>query len=490
MATIGGGESFTRGSTLAIAGAAWKLLIQVISLAVLSRLIPPADFGAMAILMSISAVALLLGDLGLSTAALRAPHITAQQKSNLFWINVTIGVALWAVAVAVAQPVSTLFGSPSLLWGLPVIASTVFFALIGAQARTEINRRSDFTSLTWIEAIAGLAGVIAAICLALAGLGLLALIMQQVVSAGIAAVLFMIIARWWPSLPRRTPGMGEFLKFGTSTFAAQGVTFLSNNVDVWLIGRLWGFDALGQYNRAMQMAKLPVTQLLPPLTRVALPHLRGIDPQSGSFSARVRRWRSGVTQPLILGLALIAGAASPLVAIVLGPEWGPSAALVPPLVLGAMFQVMGSVPYWVLLTVGTARSVFFSEAIGRLLMIAAMVAVAPLGVTAIAWAGVAGTAVIWLSQSLAVSRRSALAFSGELLLGLRYLFMAAVTFASAHVIGAAVDGSVGRLSPVIELLVRGGGWLLGLLLLTLILPPLRRDIMQLVARLRRSPSSR
>src|SRR3546814_4960466 len=81
----------TMGALSTSAGQALRVCIQFISVVVLSRLLAPEVFGAMAMMMPVVAFVLMFSDLGLSQATVTAREITPRQMSTLFWVNMILG---------------------------------------------------------------------------------------------------------------------------------------------------------------------------------------------------------------------------------------------------------------------------------------------------------------------------------------------------------------------------------------------------------------
>jgi succinoglycan biosynthesis protein ExoM len=75
-----------------------------------SRLLAPSDYGLLAMVTAVIAVADIFRDLGLSTAAVQAPRLTAGQRANLFWINSGVGLLLSLAAFAAAPLLAAVYG--------------------------------------------------------------------------------------------------------------------------------------------------------------------------------------------------------------------------------------------------------------------------------------------------------------------------------------------------------------------------------------------
>src|SRR5437870_2943847 len=89
------GRAF-RGGLITLISQAIKLVLQLLSAAVLGRLLLPRDFGLLAMVMSVTGFIGMFKDLGLSNATIQRPEITHGQVSALFWINcvLSLGVTL------------------------------------------------------------------------------------------------------------------------------------------------------------------------------------------------------------------------------------------------------------------------------------------------------------------------------------------------------------------------------------------------------------
>src|SRR5947209_3819081 len=103
-----------RGGLLTGSSQGAQFLLQSISTVVLARLLTPADFGLVAMVVAITGMGQAFADLGLSEATIQRPEITHDQVSALFWINVGIGLALMLVTVGLAPVLAWFYREPRL----------------------------------------------------------------------------------------------------------------------------------------------------------------------------------------------------------------------------------------------------------------------------------------------------------------------------------------------------------------------------------------
>ncbi len=76
-----------RGGAVTLAAQGARFVIQLGGLAVLARLLTPADFGLVAIVTALTGFVALFSSLGLSAATVQHDDLTDAQVSTLFWVN-------------------------------------------------------------------------------------------------------------------------------------------------------------------------------------------------------------------------------------------------------------------------------------------------------------------------------------------------------------------------------------------------------------------
>jgi len=412
-----------RHAAVALLGQWTKYGVQIVALVLFSRMLNPEEFGVVAMVLAVVGVAYVLGDFGLSLAALRATHLSDQQRTNLFWLSTGVGLVLALAVCALAPVLVAVYDEPAvgpICYGL----STVFlFNGLGGQFRTELNRALRFTTLAVADVLGQVIGLVTGLVVILLGGGYWGLVAQQATAAGVTMLVLVHRARWWPGWPARGAEMASLLRFGGLTFIAQLANYVSSNADSVLIGRTWGSATLGAYSRAFQIARLPVQQVAAPLTRVVLPQLSARLADPPAFARAVRMAQLLLTTILLGVLGFVAGAARPLVEVVLGPGWD-VVPYVRALCLAGAFQAAGYIYYWVLLAQGRAGVLLASEVGARVAMVGMMVVAVPWGATWVALAAAAGQLLLLISGAivalprigvparplLAVSVRPAIAF--------------------------------------------------------------------------------
>ncbi|MDF2916473.1 MAG: putative polysaccharide biosynthesis protein [Microbacterium sp.] len=390
------GRAATRGAATVLAGQLVRLLVQLASTAVLSRLLSPDDFGLFAVVLSVVALGELLRDFGLTTAASRATNLTRGSATTLLIINSALGLALMVAAFFSAPLIAAVFGQPSLLPLVQLLSVTLFVNGLAAQFRAEINRRLAFGRLALVDAVPALLGLAAAIAWALASPTAFALAAQQLAVAVCGLILAVALAGWMPGRPAPLREVRPFLTFGLNLFSTQLLAYGAKNVDNYLLAAFWGPSVLGIYSRAFQLLMLPLNQLTAPLTRVSVPLLtRAHESGRAIFPLLIRAQTLSL---LILGslYAYTIGAAPYLVPTVFGPGWGDMVPVFQLLAAGGIFKVLNQVLFWGFLAVGRTASQLGLYAVTQPLIVVAIVCGVPFGAEGVALGHSIGYFISWM----------------------------------------------------------------------------------------------
>lgn len=469
-----------RKGAFVLLGAQWgRYVSQILGIVVLARLVGPADFGIVALGASLAGLAAVLGDFGLSMAALRAPSLDDRQRSNLFWMNAGIGALATALVLAAAQPFAAAFGDDRLVPVLLLLAPAFLLRSASAQLRVELNRSGRLGRLAASELAGDVSGLAVAVTVALFGGGYLALALQGTLAAAVTLLLAFALTPWRPSLPRRGADMRGLLAFGGNTFVVHALNYASANIGTIMIARTASDQVIGFFNRATQLVNLPIDQVITPLTRVVIPHLADAS-SPREVGERLVRFQTLLCFPAFAYLSLFVATARPSVDVVLGHAWADAAVFVPVLAVAAVFQTLGYAQYWAFVSTGRSGILLASEAVGRVAMIALAVALSFLGPLAVASAVAAGQFLLWAAAALVFLPRTGVRSAALVRAGLPPL---AVFLAACAVASAADAAFFTPLEPMARLLSTAGVWAI---VVSALIPLLaRRDLRLLIATIRR-----
>lgn len=345
-------EKTIRGGFARIAAQAANFVFRMGSLMVMARLLGPQDFGLVGMVTAFTGVLNLFRDFGLSTATVQRDHVTEEQLSTLFWINVAVGAVLSVAAVLMAPFVVRLYHEPRLLGITTTLAAGFLFNALGVQHSAMLQRQLRFTALSVINVVALVVSTLVGMAIAGAGYGYWALVAMTVALPLATTVGVWIAAAWTPGMPKRGAGIRSMMRFGGTLTLNGLVVYVAYNMEKVLLGRFWGAEAIGLYGRAYQLINIPTDNLNQSVGEVAFSALSRVQNEPSRFRSYFLKGYSLVLAMTIPITIMCAFFADDLIAVLLGPKWSSAAAifrlLAPTILIFAMINPLA----WLMFALG------------------------------------------------------------------------------------------------------------------------------------------
>ncbi len=350
-----------------------RLAAQLISVAVLTRFIAPAEYGLMALAMTVTNLAFLFRDMGAAPAIIQRPVLTAALQATVWWINLALGLAVALVLVALAYPLGRFYDQPRLTEVIIVLALVFPVSALAMLHQTLLERDSRFDLLAQAELGGAIAGLAGALALALAGAGIWSLVLQMLVAALTTTLLLLRACPFRPARLFCRRELDALLGSSARFSAFRLVTWFERNVDSLIIAKLLGPALLGVYALAMKIMLLPVQNLAAVAARAIFPALcrqRGDTAAMGALYLRAVAAVSMATAPAMAGLFVLR---EPLVALLFGPGWAEVATLLKWLAPVGFIQALTTGTGAVFLALDQSRLLLRLGVLGTTLMVAAFV---------------------------------------------------------------------------------------------------------------------
>lgn len=337
------------GAAVTMGGQLLKFALQAFLMVSLARMLTPDSFGLVAMVMAIAGVALVLSDFGLSMAYIQAEEVDQQQRSNLFWINVFIGLLFTSLIYFSAPLIAKFYEHKELKEIAEVISCVFLLNACATQHRADATKRLLFKQLVLVDILSSLFATAVAFYLGSIGYQYWALVGYQVVLASCTLVFSLCLIRWIPSRPRNLRNILSFVKYGKDTVLVQLLNYFTSNVDSVVIGKRSGAIELGLYDRAFQLFKIPLNQIAAPLTRVAVSVLSKVN-GTKKFNEYLLNGQLAMALVLGGGFAFVVVNATSIVSITLGEGWTGADRILTILAIGGLFQSLSYPYFWAFLS--------------------------------------------------------------------------------------------------------------------------------------------
>jgi O-antigen/teichoic acid export membrane protein len=314
-----------RGAGITVFSQGLVFAIQVMGTVVLARLLTPSDFGVITMVTTFSLLVMSFGLNGYTEAVIQRQNLSHRLASNLFWINVGVGILLALIFSAAGPLMARFYGDPRVAHVAVGVSLTILLMNISVIHLALLKRALCFSVTSANEVLGGIFSVIVMIALAWAGYGYWSLVVGAVARAFFQSIGAFYLCRWIPSLPGRANGTAAVVRFAMHVYGRFVVNYCDRNMDNLLVGWRFGSVSLGLYKKAYDLFVLPANQLLIPVQEVALSTLSRLNRESSQYR---RYFLNGLSILAFIGMA--AGAiltleGRDLIRLLLGPRWDASA---------------------------------------------------------------------------------------------------------------------------------------------------------------------
>jgi PST family polysaccharide transporter len=335
-----------RGAAVTFGGQMVRFVCQFGGQVALARLLDPGDFGLLAMVAPVTTLVLFFNDLGLAQATVQRPAITRRDVSSLFWINVAASLALCLVMVAVAPLVGRFYHEPRTVPLTIALSFALILGGISSQQMALLSRAMRFRQLAIIDVASAGAAALAGIAAALAGLGYFSLVVVSYAQMGTTVLLSWFFSGWLPGRPARNAEVAAMMRFGGHTTGSNFLNFFSRNLDNILIGRVYGSETLGLYDRAYKLLLLPLSQISAPVARVAVPLLSRLHDDPPRYRKAYLQMLQAIHLAAFPGMITAIAVPHGVVLTLFGPKWVGVAPILTWLAIAALPSFVGNSTGW------------------------------------------------------------------------------------------------------------------------------------------------
>ena len=312
------------------AGFRWTSLSAIVSfllamaqIAVLARFLAKADFAWVALAGIFVNAGAELQKSGINAAIVQRQENSQPTLNTLFWVNIGIGAVLF-VFLSLLAPVLTLVYESQVLTPITILFGSLFLIKApSVQYKALLQKNLRFRAISLAEMLGSVVGFAVACWLAVQDFGAYALVAGYLSRHAVEGFVEVLAGfkyfkfRFKFDLELVKP----YLQFSSYHLAERIVTQIGSQIDLLLIGKLLGADALGVYDVFKRILVRPFNLINDTLEKIAFPVLSQLQSKLAQQKRLFFQLLSHLTTVnLFLVIALIIGA-EPLVEFYLGDDW-------------------------------------------------------------------------------------------------------------------------------------------------------------------------
>ena len=312
----------------------------LVSIAILARLLTPAQFGLVAFALIVTALLDTIADLGVSQALIVVKRDELGTKASTAWtLGVLLGALFTAITAALGPVAAAFFDQPELELMLPILSLNFLLRSLGVTHFALAQKQLDFRTRTVAEMSDVFVRGSVGIGLALAGAGAYSLVGGYLAgSAALTATLWLLVP-FRPSLRLHRGDLGGLLRFGGGLTTLNVISAVVSQADYIIIGKVLGATSLGLYTLGFRLPELIILNLsyvaglvlFPAFAELARPTL------AEAFLTSLR-YLLMLCVPTAVMLALLA---EPIVLIAFGDQWTRSIEVMQVLTVFAVALTLG-----------------------------------------------------------------------------------------------------------------------------------------------------
>lgn len=296
---------------------------------VLARLLTPDEYGLIGIVTIFTTVMFGIVDSGFSNSLIRKQEVTNDDYSTLFYFNLTVSVAMFALLFVGAPWIARFFEQPQLVALVRVMGLLLVFQALSIVQYTILSRRIDFKTKTKASVISAVASGVVGIAMAYWGFGVWSLVALQLSRQLVYSVCLWLYNPWWPGLRFSLESLKYMWGFGWKLLASGLLDNVWKELYQAVVGKFYSPAMLGQYTRSKEYARVFSANFTSIVQRVSYPVLSQVQDDKSRMVSAYRRVIKTTMFVTAVSMILMGAMAEPLIYCLIGPQWHIAATFLP-----------------------------------------------------------------------------------------------------------------------------------------------------------------
>ena len=419
------------------------VIISFLSNIVLARLLPPADFGYIGMLMVFIAVSTSFVDGGFGSALIQKSKPTQEDYSTVFYWNIFLSIVLYTILYFCAPLIADFYKMDILTKILRVEGVILIINALTIIQFNKLRKTMQFKKIAYVNITAAIISVIVAIIYAYYGGGVWALVWQQIVLGIVSVIMLFIVMPWKPSLLFSMKSFKGLFKFGSFILLSSIINTIANNISALIVGRFFSAGTLGYLSQAQKLENVASTSIASTVEQVTYPLLVEVKDNYARMAQVLRSFNLMLLACVLPAMVVIIIAAAPIIIFLFGEKWLPSAEILRILCIAGVFICLQGSSYNVIAAIGKSEILFRWTLIKRGVGIGLIfLGLFVYGFHGVLWGMVASSGFIWLSNAWLVSKHIGYSLTRQLIDLAPIVLLGCVCFILAY--GCATIELIGR----------------------------------------------
>lgn len=360
---------------------------------IVARILAPDDYGLVGMLSIFMSISTVIVDSGFGEALIQKQNRTEVDFSTVFLFNLVASLLCYSILFFSAPAIASFFKIPLLCSIARVEALCIILNGLVSVHIARLTIDLNFKALA-LRAILStfLSGIVGIIC-AYNGMGVWALVTQELTMAATNLFFIWIYIKWRPSFSFSMTSIRGLGSYGSKLLGTGILNVVYNNLSTLIVGRFFNAKSVGDYNRGIQFASLPVDTITGILNKVLFPILVQLQDDDKRLVEVYRKYISVTSLFIFFGCVLMAAIAKPLILFLLTDKWYEAILILQIFCFSAMFDHINRINLSLLKVKGRTDLFLKLEIIKKTISTISLFAAIPFGVIGICVARVIYTQI-------------------------------------------------------------------------------------------------
>lgn len=236
-----------------------KVVVQIITTALLARLLTPAEFGIMALARIFLQFGSYISNAGINRALIQKSRLDEKDISAAVSLTVILGFSSCFLMLIISPLAGVIYKNYAITTLICVTAVSYIFSALSMTGRGLLQREMRFKEITIADVFSYSIGYsVITVLLAWRGCGV-----WSIAVGTITQNLLMWVCQWLFHRYSLRPGWDKqavrhLLEFGGGVTVISIFEYIGGSLDVIISGKLWTADVVGFYTKASQLVTLPI----------------------------------------------------------------------------------------------------------------------------------------------------------------------------------------------------------------------------------------
>ena len=296
---------------------------------VLARLLTPSEYGLIGIVTIFITVFNAIIDSGFSSAVVRKKDASNEDYNTMFITNLVLSVVMFLVLFFGAPTIAYFFKRSELVSLTRVMGVVLIINALSITQNTVLTKRIDFKTKTKASIISAVLSGVAGIVMAFLGLGVWALVGQQITKQLTNTICLWIFNKWWPNFRFSVQSFKYMWGFGWKLLVSGLIDNVWSELYQVIVAKYYSPATLGQYSKSKEYANIFSISITSIVGRVTYPVLAEVQDDKSRLVSAYRRIIKTTMFVTAICMISMGAVAEPLIYCLIGPQWHMAATFLP-----------------------------------------------------------------------------------------------------------------------------------------------------------------